>query len=170
MNSDDLIKLAPTILSFLGPLGTAAGVGVEFLADKLGLSDKSKAAVTNAIQGMTADQTIQLRTLEIQFQEFCKTNDIQVQLAQIAVNTEEAKNSNWFVAAWRPFVGWTCGVSLAYVSVIEPIGRFIAQVGFKYSGAFPVIDTTITMQVLLGLLGLAGMRTYDKKNGTTEGH
>jgi len=88
---------------------------------------------------------------------------------QVQVNLEEAKSANWFVAGWRPFIGWICGCGLAYVSIIEPVARFAAQVWFHYTGAFPVIDTTITMQVLLGMLGLAAARTVEKVRNV-EGH
>jgi hypothetical protein len=88
---------------------------------------------------------------------------------QVQVNLEEAKSANWFVAGWRPFIGWTCGCGLAYVSIIEPLARFAAQVWFHYTGSFPVIDTTITMQVLLGMLGLAAARTVEKVKNA-EGH
>ena len=88
---------------------------------------------------------------------------------QVQVNLEEAKSANWFVAGWRPFIGWTCGCGLAYVSIIEPLARFAAQVWFHYTGSFPVIDTTITMQVLLGMLGLAAARTVEKVKNV-EGH
>lgn len=84
---------------------------------------------------------------------------------QIEVNKVEAASSNTFVSGGRPFVLWVCGIALAYVSIIEPIARFIANVCYGYTGAFPVIDTTITLQVLLGLLGLSGLRSFDKKNG-----
>lgn len=88
---------------------------------------------------------------------------------QVQVNLEEAKSANWFVAGWRPFIGWTCGCGLAYVAIIEPLARFAAQVWFHYTGSFPVIDTTITMQVLLGMLGLAAARTVEKVKNV-EGH
>lgn len=84
---------------------------------------------------------------------------------QLAVNQEEAKSTNMFIAGGRPFVMWICGTSLAYVALIEPIGRFVATVYYHYNGAFPVIDTSLTMQVLLGLLGLGGMRTVEKIKG-----
>ena len=88
---------------------------------------------------------------------------------QVQVNLEESKSTNWFVAAWRPFIGWTCGFGLAYVSIVEPLARFAAQVWFHYTGSFPIIDTTITMQVLLGMLGLAAARTVEKVKNV-EGH
>lgn len=87
---------------------------------------------------------------------------------QIDVDKIEAGNSNIFVSGWRPFIGWICGVSLAYAGLIEPFSRFLAQVIFHYVGAFPVVDTTVTLQVLLGLLGLGGLRTFEKINGVAK--
>ena len=72
---------------------------------------------------------------------------------QLEINKIEASHKSIFVAGWRPFVGWVCGFGLAYVSIIEPIMRFIAKIS-GYTGEFPVIDTTLTMQVLIGMLGL----------------
>jgi len=83
---------------------------------------------------------------------------------QMEVNKIEAASSNVFVSGWRPFVGWVCGLGLAYASIIEPLMRFIATVN-DYKGTFPVIDTSITMQVLLGMLGLGVMRTREKEKG-----
>ena len=87
--------------------------------------------------------------------------------AQIAVNVEEAKNQSVFVAGWRPMCGWCGALGLAYASLIEPLARFIAQVGYGYVGPFPTLDTTITMQILFGILGLGAYRTVEKvkKNG-----
>lgn len=86
---------------------------------------------------------------------------------QLAVNVEEAKSSSLFVAGWRPACGWVGAAGLAYSAILEPAARFVASVGFAYGGVFPVIDTTITMQILFGLLGLGAMRSFDKKNGTS---
>lgn len=84
---------------------------------------------------------------------------------QIGINAEEAKSANWFVAGWRPFVGWMCGAALCYAAILEPLARFAAQVGFGYTGAFPVIDNMLTLQILMGMLGLGGMRTFEKGRG-----
>ena len=91
--------------------------------------------------------------------------EVNLLLAQIGVNAKEAEHKSIFIAGWRPFVGWVCGFSLAYVSIIEPIMRFVSRL-CGYAGGFPVIDTTITMQVLLGMLGLVVARTKEKKDGT----
>lgn len=91
--------------------------------------------------------------------------EIDALLAQLEVNKAEAGSSSAFVAGWRPFVGWICGFGLGYVAIFEPIARFVATVFFHYSGPFPVIDTNLTMQVLLGMLGLAGARSFEKAKG-----
>lgn len=84
---------------------------------------------------------------------------------QMAINMQEAKHKSIFVAGWRPFVGWVGGFSLAYVAILEPIMRFVA-VMIGYAGEFPVIDTSLTIQVLLGMLGIGAMRSFDKAKGT----
>lgn len=92
--------------------------------------------------------------------------DTDLAKGQLRVNEVEAANTNMFVAGARPFIMWICGFALAYAAIIEPMGRFAASVIYGYTGVFPIIDTTITMQLLLGLLGLGAMRSYDKKQGT----
>jgi hypothetical protein len=96
---------------------------------------------------------------------FCLDNNIKLQLAQVAVNEQEAKSASLFVSGWRPAVGWTCGAALAYVAILEPVLRFAATVWFDYKGGFPTIDTEITMQVLIGILGIGGLRSFDKFKG-----
>jgi hypothetical protein len=83
---------------------------------------------------------------------------------QLEINKVEAQHKSIFVAGWRPFTGWVGGVSLAYMGVIEPLLRFIALLS-GYNGEFPVLDTSVTLPVLMGMLGIGAMRSYDKKNG-----
>ena len=90
------------------------------------------------------------------------SGELQQLAGQLEINKAEAASTNWFVAGWRPFIGWICGLGLLYVSLVEPIARFVAGVGYHYAGAFPVIDTTLTMQVLFGMLGLGVMRSVEK--------
>lgn len=94
------------------------------------------------------------------------SQEFQIALAQVKVNEQEAKSVNWFVAGGRPFVMWICGVALAYAAIFEPILRFLVSVGFGYVGSFPILDTTLTMQVLFGILGLGGLRTFEKFKNT----
>lgn len=91
--------------------------------------------------------------------------DMAVDMAQIEVNKIEAASSSLFTSGWRPYIGWGCGTAFLYSAMFEPIMRFVAQVAFDYKGPFPQLDTNLTMQVLLVMLGLAGMRSYEKSKG-----
>jgi hypothetical protein len=91
--------------------------------------------------------------------------DQAMDLAQIEVNKIEAASSSLFTSGWRPYIGWGCGTAFLYSAMFEPIMRFVAQVAFDYKGPFPQLDTNLTMQVLLGMLGLAGMRSFEKSKG-----
>lgn len=87
---------------------------------------------------------------------------VNLMLAQIKVNEKQAEHPSIFVAGARPAIMWICAFSLAYAGIVEPMARFVAAVFFDYSGAFPAVDTTVTMQLLFGLLGLGAYRTYEK--------
>jgi hypothetical protein len=95
-------------------------------------------------------------------------NSYQLQLSQLEINKVEAGSTSIFVSGWRPAIGWVCGVSLLYAALVEPIARFIATVLFTYTGLFPIINTELTLQILLGLLGLAGMRSFEKSKGISK--
>ncbi len=94
------------------------------------------------------------------------SGELQKIAGQLAINQEEARSSSLFVAGWRPCVGWIGAIALGYAAIVLPIAEFVAKVWFGYRGLFPAIDTTITMQILFGLLGLGAYRTYEKtRNG-----
>lgn len=92
-------------------------------------------------------------------------------MAQIEVNKAEAGHRSIFVAGWRPFIGWTCGVALAYHFVLHPIIIF-AMMTFPAlpvpADALPEFDMESLMTVLLGMLGLGGLRTFEKVKGKTK--
>ena len=90
-----------------------------------------------------------------------------IDLAQLEVNKQEAALRSLFVAGWRPFVGWTCGLALFYTYVAQPIAMFVmAQTGDLVQ--LPHLDLSTMMPVLLGMLGLGGLRTYEKFKGVTK--
>ncbi len=84
-----------------------------------------------------------------------------IDLAQLEVNKAEAGHKSMFIAGWRPFVGWTCGLALFYTYLIQPIAIFImGQTGTLVH--LPEIDLGTMMPVLLGMLGLGGLRSWEK--------
>lgn len=88
-------------------------------------------------------------------------------IAQIEVNKAEAAHRTVFVAGWRPFIGWTCGLALAYHFILQPIIVFTMSVnGLAYD--LPEFDMGSLMTIVLGLLGLGGMRSFEKLKGLTK--
>ena len=87
-------------------------------------------------------------------------------LAQIQLNKQEAAHKNIFVAGWRPFVGWICGVALAYHFILSPIIETILIVsGLKID--LPSFEFSQLSSILMGMLGLGGLRTYKKMKGVS---
>jgi hypothetical protein len=87
-------------------------------------------------------------------------------LGQIEVNKVEAANGSIFVAGWRPFVGWVGGVGFGYNLIVQPFSEFLARVN-GYSGTFPTLDNTLIITIMGGMLGIGGMRTFEKVKGVS---
>lgn len=78
---------------------------------------------------------------------------------QIEVNKQEAAHKSLFVAGWRPFIGWTCGVAMANNFIVMP------YIAVLFSVDVPVLELAEMMPVLMGLLGLGAYRSYEKIKG-----
>ena len=86
-------------------------------------------------------------------------------LAQIELNKIEAGHRSIFVAGWRPFIGWVCGVALAYNFVIRDLIAWVmVNTGAEVSLP-PALAMDQLMTVLLGMLGLGAFRTVEKFGG-----
>jgi hypothetical protein len=95
-------------------------------------------------------------------------NSAQINLAQLEVNKEEAKSRNIFVAGWRPFIGWTCGIALFWHYVgLQITTFFIAWFGYNVP-VLPTFDMSSLMTILMGMLGMGGLRTFEKMKGLTK--
>ena len=81
--------------------------------------------------------------------------------AQIEVNREEATSHSIFVAGWRPMVGWVCCAGLATNYLLVPVCNFILTIT-ESPITVPPLDLSEMMPVLLGMLGLGSLRTYEK--------
>lgn len=92
----------------------------------------------------------------------------EIALAQIEVNKEEAKSDNIFKSGWRPFIGWVCGAAFAYHFVGQPVIIFVLAYFGLPAPFLPEFDMMSLMTVLGGLLGLGGLRTFEKYKGVTK--
>lgn len=86
-------------------------------------------------------------------------------MAQVEVNKVEAGHKSIFVSGWRPFVGWTCGLALAYHFIVAPLILFGVGIAGIAIPELPAFDMGSLMTVLMGMLGLGGLRTFEKSKG-----
>ena len=89
-------------------------------------------------------------------------------MAQVEVNKAEAQHKSIFVAGWRPFIGWSCGFAMAYHFILAPLILFGVGIYGAEIPELPAFDMDSLMTVLLGMLGLGGLRTYEKQKGLTK--
>lgn len=123
----------------------------------------------NTIRGKSPEDAAKLAELAAKYQTDLLAADLQMQQAQSDVNKVEAANSSIFVAGWRPAVGWVCASAFFANFVVGPlVTAFSAQLGRPV--VFPVLDLTEMMPVLLGMLGLGGMRSWEKAQGVQSKH
>lgn len=94
-------------------------------------------------------------------------SDTELAKGQLAINAEEAKSSNLFVSGWRPFIGWVCGAAFAYHFILQPLLAFVI-VNAGGDLKLPAFEMGELSTVLMGLLGLGGLRTIEKARGVTK--
>lgn len=91
--------------------------------------------------------------------------DTEAAKAQAAVNAAEAASGNAYASSWRPTVGYVCVIGLFYSFLLQPLLPWLAALSGKPVAALPQLDTSVLMTLLLGMLGLGGMRTAEKVKG-----
>lgn len=122
--------------------------------------------ITKAIDRLIPDKA---KSLEIQ-NEIQKTlieNWAQINVEQSETNKIEAAHRSLFVAGWRPFVGWCCAIAMLWHFVLCPIVIFVLTM-FGHQTTAPEFDMNTLMTVLMGMLGLGGLRTFEKLKGVTK--
>lgn len=131
-------------------------------------SGDAKGPVTTFIERYVPDKNARAEAkeaLERELVQWAEKSD----LAQLDVNKAEAAHSSVFVAGWRPFIGWVGGFSLAWQFAISPILAWfltVAQGIWQFTvPPLPALDTSQLWTIVTGMLGLGGLRTYEKKYG-----
>lgn len=83
-------------------------------------------------------------------------------LAQVELNKVEAQHRSMFVAGWRPFIGWVCGVGLTFMFLINPMLQWWT------SKDGPELPEDVILELVIALLGLGALRTVEKLKGRSK--
>lgn len=118
-----------------------------------------------------ADVALRARDQDLREQEL----DRDVQLAQLAINREDSKSASWFVSGWRPFVGWCCGIGVVLPGtapwLLWPVTTAIRAIAPDFDiPPFPVVDTEVQRNLLYGMLGMGGARSFEKWKQVARSH
>lgn len=105
------------------------------------------------------------RKAEAEFIRMAADGELKQVIAQLEINAREAAHPSIWVAGWRPYFGWVGGTAFAYVGVLKPLLAWLAAI--KGWPAPPEIDTEFLWVVVSGLLGIGGLRTFEKSKGVT---
>ncbi len=111
--------------------------------------------------GDILDKFVADKDLKIKLSHELEKEIISLNKAQLEVNKVEAKHNNIFVSGWRPFIGWCCGLSLAYHFILEPIIQYILIVN-AIQFETPEFDFSQLSTIVMAMLGMSTLRTYEK--------
>ena len=123
------------VASLIGPVSGLLGKVIK---------DKDKAAaLAHEISTLASKQALELAK------------------GQMEINKVEAASTNLFVSGWRPFIGWTCGLGMFGNFITIPFSNFVLAL-FEYDIVIPLVPLETMMPVLMGMLGLGAMRSFEK--------
>lgn len=107
-----------------------------------------------------AELSLRLLEQETQLLKLFTEND----KAQLEINKEEVKSGSLFVAGWRPYVGWVCGIGMTWAYVLKPIADWVLAV-IGSTAEPPNVNVAELLNLLLALLGMGALRSYEKLKG-----
>ena len=103
---------------------------------------------------------------ELELLKLTQAGDLQQIIEQLRINAIEAQHASIFVAGWRPFVGWTCGIGMVYQTILHNLLEWAATI--KGWPLPPAIDSDLLIYVLGAMLGVGGLRTLEKIKKVTK--
>lgn len=106
------------------------------------------------------------RTAEAEFLKMAMDGELKQTIAQLEINAREAAHPSVFVAGWRPFFGWAGGAGFVYATILQPLLAWAAVI--KGWPAPPSLNLDLLWVVVTGMLGIGGLRTFEKTKGVTK--
>jgi hypothetical protein len=133
----------------------------------MGLLDSLIQPVSKILDKAIPDQDLK-RKLSHEIATMSEKHAQELALAQINVNAAEAASGSFFKGGWRPCIGWICGIAFGYHFVLQPVIIFVvALIGIEIPD-LPKFEMNTLLTVLGGMLGIGGLRTYEKQKGLTK--
>lgn len=118
---------------------------------------------------VVAQHAEKLAELDIALKQAQMQVDVQLSMAQNKVNEIEAASTKWWVNGWRPSVGWVCSFGLFVALIVGPFFTWASGwITSGHPGPFPALDTNVLLTMLGGMLGIGGLRTYEKVAGVSK--
>ena len=133
----------------------------------MGLLDTLIGPVTSIIDKIVPDKD-QAAKLAHEIATMSERMANEQMLAQLEVNKAEAASGSLFKGGWRPSIGWICGLALFWSFILQPFLVFFLLVFGVDLPPLPEIGTADLMPILLGMLGLGGLRSYEKVQKVTK--
>lgn len=108
----------------------------------------------------------QKQAAEMELVKMAAEGELKQVIAQLEINAREASHPSVFVAGWRPFFGWAGGFGFLYATIGQPLLAWAAAV--KGWPAPPALNMDLLWVVITGMLGIGGLRTFEKTKGVTK--
>ena len=134
---------------------------MSFLSDLIGGGGKAIAETVKGV-GEVVDRFIETDDEKAAFKTVMARMAQEPGLAQVELNKIGAAHRSIFVAGWRPAVGWVCAIGLAFSFLLNPVLQWAT------GAPGPVLPLDIMLELVLGMLGLAGLRTVEKLSGASK--
>lgn len=103
---------------------------------------------------------------EMELVKMAADGELKQVIAQLEINAREAAHPSIFVAGWRPFFGWAGGVGFIYSTMLQPLLAWYSSV--KGLPVPPTLNIDLLWVVITGMLGIGGLRTFEKSRGATK--
>ncbi len=122
--------------------------------------------VGEVLDRVVPDKNLNAKT-KSEIEKMLIANAAQINVEQIKTNQIEAGHRSVWTSGWRPSLGWACSAGFAYTFILQPILQWILVL-VGNDTILPSINTDILLELVFAMLGLAGLRSYDKMKGTTK--
>ena len=106
------------------------------------------------------------RIMEAEFLRMAAEGELKQTIAQLEINAKEAAHPSVWVSGWRPFFGWAGGAGFVYATILQPLVAWWAAI--KGWPAPPSLNLDLLWVVITGMLGIGGLRTFEKAKGVTK--